>query len=160
MKYDVTFSRIGSAVIEAKSEAQALEIAQNYGENEVLWTDYDATDVVAHDFDEDAFEEDDFEESCRPTQSLDDEPDFDYEDDEYIFMVDFAENNGFDEDICRDQFRMLWTSFCLHNDLDPDTVKYDNNLRKLWAVVEREEECTADWSDFSSFEDFMSKYLV
>lgn len=79
---------------------------------------------------------------------------------EFKFMVSFATENCFDEDICHDHFRMLWTAYCLHHGLDVDTASYDSDLRELWEAVSAEDEDTADWSDFDSFDRFMCRYLV
>ena len=79
---------------------------------------------------------------------------------EFKFMASFAMQSCFDEDICRDQFRMLWTAYCLHHNLDVDTVNYDSDLRELWEAVSADQEDTSDWSDYDSFDHFMSRYLV
>ena len=79
---------------------------------------------------------------------------------EFEFMVSFAMQSCFDEDICRNRFRMLWTAYCLHYDLDVDTASYDSDLREMWEAVAADEEDTADWSDFDSFGSFMCRYLV
>lgn len=79
---------------------------------------------------------------------------------EFAFMTSFATQSCFDEDICRDRFRMLWTAYCLHYNLDVDTASYDSDLRRLWDAVAVDEEDTADWSDFDSFDSFMCRYLV
>lgn len=81
-------------------------------------------------------------------------------DEEFKFMESFAGESCFDEDICRDHLRMLWTAYCLHHGLDVDTANYDSDLRKLWDAVAADEEGTADWSDFDSFDTFMCRYLV
>ena len=79
---------------------------------------------------------------------------------EFKFMASFAMQSCFDEDICRDHFRILWTAYCLHHNLDVDTASYDSDLRELWEAVAADEEDTADWSDFDSFGNFMCRYLV
>lgn len=79
---------------------------------------------------------------------------------EFKFMVSYAEQSCFDEDICRDHFRTLWTAYCLHHNLDVDTAGYDSDLRELWEAVAADEEDTADWSGFDGFDKFMCAYLV
>lgn len=79
---------------------------------------------------------------------------------EFEFMVSFAAQSCFNEDICRYHFRMLWTAYCLHHNLDVDTASYDSDLQELWGAVSADEEDTADWSDFDSFGSFMCRYLV
>jgi len=79
---------------------------------------------------------------------------------EFKFVKSYAAESCFDDDICRDLLRMLWTAYCLHYGLDVDTVGYDNDLLALWYVVSDAESDTADWSDFDSFDTFMCRYLV
>lgn len=79
---------------------------------------------------------------------------------EFKFMVSFAAESCFDEDIYRDHFRMLWTVYCIHHGLDVDTAGYDSDLRELWEAVAADEEDTADWSDLDRFDTFMGRYLV
>ena len=94
---------------------------------------------------------------------------------EFKFMASFAMQSCFDEDICRNRFRMLWTAYCLHYDLDVDTASYDSYIRELWKAVaaEYDEDLarlwdvvseagdgTTEWSDYESFDHFMSRYLV
>ena len=76
------------------------------------------------------------------------------------YLKEFVRQSCFDEDICRDRFRMLWTAYCLHHNLDVDTASYDSDLRELWEAVAADEEDTSDWSDFDSFGIFMCRYLV
>lgn len=52
---------------------------------------------------------------------------------EYKFLLNYAKGSCFDNDICRDRFRMLWTAYCLHHDLEVDTSGYDNDLLVLWG---------------------------
>lgn len=79
---------------------------------------------------------------------------------EFKFLTNYAVERCFDEEICRDRLRMLWTAFCLHHGLDADTHVYDCYLSELWRTMEKLEQETPDWSDFSSFELSMCKYLV
>lgn len=78
---------------------------------------------------------------------------------EFDYLKKFAEQSGFDADVCRDQFRALWTAYCLHNRQDCDTRAYDNDLLELWHTVEASEPETADWSDFDSFDGYMCRHL-
>ena len=41
---------------------------------------------------------------------------------EFMYLRAYAEQSSFDEEVCRDQLRMLWTAYCLHHNLDVDTV--------------------------------------
>ena len=79
---------------------------------------------------------------------------------EFRFLLHYAKEAFFDEEICRDLLLVLWTAYCLHHNLDVDTASYDSDLRELWESVAADEEETADWSDFDSFTAFMCRYLV
>ncbi len=69
----------------------------------------------------------------------------------------------FDEEVCRDQLRCLWTAYCLRHNLDVDTSVYDNDLLSLWQMMEDTdnggEPDTDDWGDYHGFDLFMGKYL-
>lgn len=80
--------------------------------------------------------------------------------DELAFLCDFIRESCFDEEICRDQLRALWTAFCIHRDYNVDTHAYDTTLLELWAVLRETGDGTSDWSDFDSFDNFMCAYLV
>lgn len=80
--------------------------------------------------------------------------------DELQYLLAFARENCFDSEICCDQLRSLWTAYCLHHGLDPDTAQYDNDMLTLWVEVEATESDNVFWSDFDSFDDFMCVYLV
>ena len=51
-------------------------------------------------------------------------------------------------------------TYCLHNELDPDTAQYDNDILALWLEVEATESDNVFWNDFDSFDNFMCCYLV
>ena len=79
---------------------------------------------------------------------------------EMEYLKEFARQGCFDVEIIRDQFRCLWTAYCLCHGLDADTSGYDYDLKELWNATAEDEPETADWSDYDSFDNFMCKYLV
>lgn len=79
---------------------------------------------------------------------------------EMALMKMFVEEEAIDQEVIREQLRALWTSYCLHHDLNPDTFQYDCNLVELWDAVESAEPETEDWRDLDSFESFMCGHLV
>ncbi len=79
---------------------------------------------------------------------------------EMEYMKNFAKEACFDAEILRDQFRSLWTAYCLHNDLTVDMSVYKNDILELWDVVSFAEPDTAEWSDLGSFDKFMCRYLI
>ena len=79
---------------------------------------------------------------------------------EYKFLFDYATESCFDEEICRDRLRMLWTAFCLQHDLDADTHVYDRYLSMLWERLKETGDGDSEWDGFDGFENFMCAYLV
>lgn len=79
---------------------------------------------------------------------------------EFKFMLDFIVESYLIEELSRDQLRSLWTAYCLHDNLDVDTLEYDEDLARLWAVASEVGDGTTEWSDYESFGHFMSRYLV
>lgn len=80
-------------------------------------------------------------------------------DDELDFMLDFAKSaeKSFDYDNNHEleMLRILWTAYCLHNNLAVDTDDYINKFDKIWSIIED------NISDNSRtrFETFMSENL-
>lgn len=79
---------------------------------------------------------------------------------EFDYIVGFAVESCFDNELACQQFRSLWTAYCFHRGLDVDTAEYDAALAGIWKEVSAGEEDTAYWSDFNSFDQFMSAELV
>lgn len=79
---------------------------------------------------------------------------------EFNYLRQYIAESCFDEEICRDLLRMLWTAYCLHHGLDVDTSGYDNDLLELWSELEKTGDGTADWSNYDDFDNFMCAYLV
>lgn len=79
---------------------------------------------------------------------------------DFDFLLKFAEESFIGEEVVAEQFRALWTAYCLHHGLDVDTKRYDDDLRELWQAVSQDEEDTQNWSDFDSFDRFMCAWLV
>lgn len=79
---------------------------------------------------------------------------------ELQYIISFAEESRFEMEPAHSQLRSLWTAYCLHHNLDVDTSKYDHDLMDIWAQVSATEGDTAYWSDFDSFDAFMSADLV
>lgn len=79
---------------------------------------------------------------------------------EFRFMFDYATESSFDEEICRDRLRMLWTAFCLHHYLDADTNVYDRYLSMLWERLKETGDVNSVWDGFDGFDTFMCAYLV
>jgi len=79
---------------------------------------------------------------------------------ELDYLFSFINEGCFDEEISCRQLRALWTAYCLHQNLDADTLKYNNLLLEVWASVSSAEDDNAYWGDFDSFDLFMCADLV
>ena len=79
---------------------------------------------------------------------------------EFDFMLSYVQESCFDEEICRDWLRMLWTVYCLHHSLEVDTSDYGYDLLELWMKITETGDGTSEWSDFSSFDHFMCSLWV
>ena len=79
---------------------------------------------------------------------------------EFEVLRTYVAESCFDDDICRDRFRMLWTAYCLHHNLDVDPAGYDNDLLELWNKLTETGDGTSEWVDYNGFDKFMCAYLV
>lgn len=79
------------------------------------------------------------------------------EDDIDIFLDKFAEQSeGWeDAELQKEQFRSLFTAWCLLNNVDADTRQCDEKLRKLYEKARLEE-----LIDFEDFCNYMLRYLI
>lgn len=77
------------------------------------------------------------------------------------FIRATVEIEAFGNETLMNQLRSLWTAYCLHQDLQPDTRRYDNELLELYQLVEKAKErpLSCLW-DFDAFDNFMCEYLV
>lgn len=77
---------------------------------------------------------------------------------EFEYLLKFAEESDLSVEVRRLQLKSLWTAYCLHRNLDVDTLQYDLACRDLWEKVEEKD--TACWGDFDSFDNYLCGYLV
>lgn len=84
------------------------------------------------------------------------------EQNEWKFILTYVKDSTtyFHNDACRNQLVALWTSYCLHNDLDVDTVMYDAVLRDLFYALSDERKAELHCAHFSEFDNTMSQWLV
>ena len=73
---------------------------------------------------------------------------------EFQVIVDYARNADFDNSICWEQLRALWTTYCIHNKYECDTSAYDSKLIEIWSCMNMNE------SEFSRFDTYMCEHLV
>lgn len=79
---------------------------------------------------------------------------------ELAYIIRFAIESSFDDELSCQQLRSLWTVYCFHHGLDTDTADYDADLAAIWKEIIQVEEDTAFWSDYDSFSGFMCAELV
>lgn len=64
--------------------------------------------------------------------------------------------------LARNQLRCLWTAYCIIADLEPDTLRYDEQLKELWmAVIENRQllGSTDEFDDIDCFDMWIGEYL-
>lgn len=84
---------------------------------------------------------------------------------EFSYILRFAEKEDLSYEVCLNQLRSLWTAYCLHHDLTPDTAKYDTDIAMVWGVISQND--TSPWNDddkegthgFELFDLSMGAYL-
>ena len=79
---------------------------------------------------------------------------------EFNYLLLFIEESGSRIDAL--QTRALWTAYCLHNDLEIDTRKYDDNLKRVYkAMLDVEaDKYYVFFEDYEEFDSYMGVYLV
>ena len=78
---------------------------------------------------------------------------------EFGYMKAFIIEGDFTEDAGRSQLRALWTAYCLHHNLDVDTLEYDDDLLGLWSEMHKLGNANG-WSEYGEFVEFMCGLLV
>ena len=78
---------------------------------------------------------------------------------EFGYMKAFIIEGDFTEDAYRSQLQALWTAYCLHHNLDVDTMEYDNDLLGLWGEIIEVGQAD-NWYSLDHFENFMCYLLV
>lgn len=80
---------------------------------------------------------------------------------ELDFIAEFIHNNDFDDEICRDQHRSLWTAYCIHNGYECDTYSYDSRLTQIWEELSGWKAITwcPEAIGFNGFDLFMGELL-
>ncbi len=80
---------------------------------------------------------------------------------EYEYILEYIESSdNLDEMVVMQQLRCLWTAYCLHQDLDVDTAKYDSRMVDMWNVMQENESAPYSSLEYERFYNAMSKYLV
>ena len=81
---------------------------------------------------------------------------------EWKFLIDFVKDDTvyFHNEACRNQFMALWTSYCLHSNLDIDTAMYDAVLMDLFNALSDEQKAELRCPYFPDFDDMMGAWLA
>ena len=74
---------------------------------------------------------------------------------EMEFLLDFTSCHSYDYH--KEHIRILWSAYCFHHDIEPDTSTYDQSLLSLWNEVKRQEKISQSYDEFY---DYMSEFLV
>lgn len=73
---------------------------------------------------------------------------------ELRFILEFARERDFFEEVERRQLRALWSAYCLRHNRCCDTRPYDEELLELWNEINKNADAVAGDADWSSYERF------
>lgn len=81
---------------------------------------------------------------------------------EWQFIVDYVKDSTTDfcNATCRSQLMALWTAYCMHNDLEVDTIMYDVELIDLWNAIPIEHRRELRCSNWGEFDDLMGAWMA
>ena len=81
---------------------------------------------------------------------------------EWQFILAYVKDGTtyFHNAACRNQLVALWTSYCLHSNLDVDTEMYDAVLMDLFNALSDEQKAELRCAHFSEFDSMMAQWLV
>lgn len=73
----------------------------------------------------------------------------------FAYLLEFAESVELGNVVGCKQLRSLWTTYCIINEVNPDTKTYDTDLFTLWEIVQ------SVWigTSFDEFDEFMCEDL-
>lgn len=79
---------------------------------------------------------------------------------ELRFILEFARERDFLEEVERRQLRALWSAYCLRHNRCCDTRPYDEELLELWNEINKNADAVAgdaDWSCYERFDLYMGR---
>lgn len=82
------------------------------------------------------------------------------------FIIQFAtsrEEADWENIVSCNQLKAIWTAYCIVENMDVDTSRYDNELERLWEAVISTMEIVGNrhiFADFVCFGSFMCEDLV
>lgn len=81
---------------------------------------------------------------------------------EWEFLLGYVKDNTvyFYTETCRNQLLSLWTAYCLHNNLEVDTIMYDVELIDLWNAIPIEHRRELRCSNWGEFDDLMGAWMA
>lgn len=75
---------------------------------------------------------------------------------EFQNIIDYVKSADWNNHVCFEQLRALWTAYCIHNHYECDTYAYDTKLRELYEeYAQHDVSLTAE-----QFDEYMCNYLV
>ena len=81
---------------------------------------------------------------------------------EWEFLLGYVNDRTvyFYTETCRNQLLALWTAYCLHNNLEVDTIMYDAELMDLWNAIPVEHRHELHCSNWGEFDDLMGTWMA
>lgn len=78
---------------------------------------------------------------------------------EFDWLLQAAKEGDYaDQQVIKHQMRAFWTAYCLHHNLDVDTMAYDEKLLVIFDTIS-ESAMKGKPFDFETFDLFMGEYL-
>lgn len=78
---------------------------------------------------------------------------------EFDYILEFIEGGDFVQFVEVKKLMALWTAFCLHHGLDPDTSTYNCYALEMWNYLEENLTCPWPPDKFENFGLFMGANL-
>jgi len=79
---------------------------------------------------------------------------------ELDYILQFIEESDMEHSTAVKQLQALWTAYCFHHDLVPDTDEYDGDLMAIWMNLCMSPSNPFDSRGFHDFDLGMSRLLV
>ena len=79
---------------------------------------------------------------------------------EFEEILNFAEGEDFEDASKLKKLRMMWTLFCNQEDMEPDTLAYDQKILVIWDTLQENLTCPFSSFDYEKFDMMMCKHLV
>ena len=75
---------------------------------------------------------------------------------EFQSIIEYISTADFDNSVCLEQLRALWTAYCIHNRYECDTYTYDVEIKELYKKYAQQNTSLT----VEQFDEFMCEHLI